>query len=180
MILLDTIPTLESDRLRLRLLKLEDAPALFDYFDKEEVLQYYDLAPFQRIEEAEQLIQIWNKRTTDKQGIRWAITSKDNDLLIGTIGFHNLSIENNRAEIGYDLHPNYWNKGYITEVISTILAFGFNTLKLHRIEAFIDPAHHASRKVLHKNGMQTEGVLRDYFFEKGRFVDAEMLSIINR
>ena len=68
----------------------------------------------------------------------------------------------------------------MTEAIQAIVNYGFEALKLHRIEAFIDPANHASRALLHKNGLETEGVLRDYFFEKERFVDAEMLSILNR
>ncbi|MDM1067370.1 GNAT family N-acetyltransferase [Myroides odoratimimus] len=172
------MPIVKSDRLVLRELRRSDAPQVFEYFSKDEVTEYYDLATFTTVKQAEELIQIWNDRTINGQGLRWAITLKGNDELIGTCGFHSLSSENSRAEIGYEVTPTYWRKGIASEAVALMLEFGFTTLDLHRIEAFIDPAHDASRRVLQKNGMKTEGVLRDYFFEKGRYVDAELLSIL--
>ena len=172
------IPVISSERLVLRELRMSDAQNVFNYFSKDEVTLYYDLATFTSITQAEELIKIWNIRVVEGQGLRWAITLKGSDELIGTCGFHSLSEENSRAEIGYEVTPAYWGKGIASEAVQLMLDFGFNELNLHRIEAFIDPEHHASRRVLLKSGMQTEGVLRDYFFEKGRYVDAELLSII--
>lgn len=173
------LPKLETARLLLRPLVLDDALQIFHNFSQDSVTEFYDLHTFTKIEEAIELINIWNQRTASGEGLRWAIAFKERpDLLIGTCGFHNFSQENNRAEIGYELSPKEWGKGLMTEAIQCIVAYGFETLKLHRIEAFIDPLNHASRALLQKNGMKTEGVLRDYFFEKGRFVDAEMLAIL--
>ncbi|MTG99402.1 MULTISPECIES: GNAT family N-acetyltransferase [Myroides] len=173
-------PIVTIGDLRLRPLKINDDKDLYAYFSKDEVTEFYDLFTFKSTDEATQLIQTWIERTVLKQGIRWAITYKEEDKLVGTCGFHNLSEENNRAEIGYDLHPDLWGKGYMTQIVSFLIEYGFKNMNLHRVEAFIDPSHHASRKVLTKNGMQTEGILRDYFFEKGRFVDAEMIAILNK
>lgn len=174
-----TFPILETDRLVLRQLTAEDSQAIFEYFSQDKVMKYYDLVTFQSIKEAEQLIKLWETRLQTSSGCRWGITLKGvNNKVIGTCGFHSISSEHNRAEIGYEIHPDHWGKGIATEACLALIQHGFNTLKYHRIEAFIDPSHAASRRVLHKSGMQTEGVLRDYFFEKGRFVDAEMLSIL--
>lgn len=171
---------LDTNRLHLRPLTHNDADALFAYFKLEEVMTYYDLAPFKLREEAENLINIWNNRFINNEGCRWAITLKENtSIAIGTCGFHNISKENNRAEIGYELDPNFWDKGIATEVSKKLIEYGFNTLKYRRLEAFIHPHHSASRNVLHKSGMETEGILREYFYEKGVFVDAEILSILN-
>ncbi|MCV2504066.1 MAG: GNAT family N-acetyltransferase, partial [Neisseriaceae bacterium] len=115
-----------------------------------------------------------------KRAIRWGIVLKENNQVIGTCGYHNFQEEHSRAEIGYDLNPDYWQKGYMTEAITAIQKYGFKKLKLHRIEAFIFPDNLASRKLLEKVGLQSEGVLRDYFFEKGRFVDGEIFSILIR
>ncbi|HIW06370.1 MAG TPA: GNAT family N-acetyltransferase [Candidatus Ignatzschineria merdigallinarum] len=173
------IPKLETARLLLRPLVLDDALRIFHNFSQDCVTEFYDLSTFTKMEEAIDLINNWNQRTANGEGLRWAITYKETpELLIGTCGFHNFSKENNRAEIGYELSPEEWGKGVMTEAIREMIAYGFETLELHRIEAFIDPLNHASRKLLQKDGMKTEGVLRDYFFEKGRFVDAEMLSIL--
>ncbi|WP_353120303.1 GNAT family protein [Myroides odoratus] len=174
-------PTLQTDRLFLRALHFTDAPALFDYFSKDEVTDFYDLPTFQAIHEAQELLLAWQERYQNQDAIRWAITLQDHpSKLIGTCGFHNFSIENARAEIGYELHPNFWRTGIMTEAIQALIPFGFEAFDLHRIEAFIDPANISSRKLLEKVGLQAEGVLRDYFFEKGKFVDAEIFSLLKR
>lgn len=171
---------LTTQRLHLRPLTLADAESLFSYFSIDEVMTYYDLETFKSVEEAKKLINIWNDRFKNDESCRWAITLKeDTSRAIGTCGFHNLSKENNRAEIGYEFHPDYWGKGLATEASKKLIDYGFNTLHYRRLEAFIDPRHGASKKVLQKSGMETEGVLREYFFEKGVFVDAEILSILN-
>lgn len=174
-------PTIQTDRLVLRALHFTDAPALFDYFSRDEVTEFYDLPTFQSIQEAHELLLAWQERYQNQDSIRWAITLKERpDQLIGTCGFHNFSKENARAEIGYELHPQFWRTGIMTEAIAAIIPFGFETFELNRIEAFIDPSNISSRKLLEKVGLQSEGVLRDYFFEKGKFVDGELFSILKR
>ena len=111
-------PIIKSDRLVLRELRRSDAPQVFEYFSKDEVTEYYDLATFTTVEQAEELIQIWNDRTINGQGLRWAITLEGNDTLIGTCGFHSLSPENSRAEIGYEVTPAYWGKGIASEAVA--------------------------------------------------------------
>lgn len=177
----ENFPILNTARLHLRQIQPSDAEALFSYFSKDEVTEFFDLPTFQDIAEAQELVKTWQDRYDRKDTIRWAICLKENpDELIGTCGFHNFSNEHFRAEIGYELHPRFWQKGMMTEVITCILDYGFSELKLNRIEAFIDPANIASRKLLEKVGLSSEGVLRDYFFEKGRFVDAEMFALLKK
>ncbi|WP_300669121.1 GNAT family protein [Soonwooa sp.] len=181
MINIETFPILTTERLVLRELKVSDAEALFSYFSKDEVTIYYDLYTFTSVEEADDLIKTWQERWQKKDTIRWAICLKNNpEKLIGTCGFHNFSPPNFRAEIGYELHPDFWQKGLMTEAIACILNFGFETLQLHRIEAFIDPENISSRKLLEKVKLQSEGILRDYFFEKERFVDAEIFALLKK
>jgi ribosomal-protein-alanine N-acetyltransferase len=52
-------------------------------------------------------------------------------------------------------------------------------MKLHRVDAFIDPSNISSEKLLNSLNFKDEGTLRDYFFEKGRFVDAKIFGLIN-
>ncbi|MDR2274748.1 MAG: GNAT family N-acetyltransferase [Sphingobacterium sp.] len=176
-----TFPILSSERLYLRPIQDSDATALFSYFSKEEVTLYFDLPTFQHINEAYALIKTWQDNFIKKEAIRWAICLKDNpDQLIGSCGFHNFSTEHFRAEIGYELHPDFWQQGLMTEAISTIISFGFENYKLNRIEAFIDPDNLASRRLLEKMTLTSEGILHDYFFEKGRFVDGEIFALLKR
>ncbi len=173
------LPELISPRLRLRALTLQDAEAIYDYFSQDIVTEYYDLETFTCLQEAEHLIQIWHARFTQQTSLRWGIVLQETNKLIGTCGLHHFSMENSRAELGYELHPAYWQQGLMTEALEAVLEYGFKTFNLHRIEAFIDPANDASLGLLQKLGFESEGILRDYFFEKGRFVNAQILSKLN-
>ncbi|RLQ91083.1 GNAT family N-acetyltransferase [Falsibacillus albus] len=169
---------LDTEHLKLRQINMEDAPKMYANFSLDEVTKYYDLETFQSIEQAEQLIQKLLRGFAAGKQIRWAITIKPHHELIGTIGFHEIEREHRKAEIGYEIHPDFWGRGIVTEAIKEIVRFGFEEMDLNRMEAFYDPENIASQKVLHKNGFVFEGVLRKRFFEKGQFVDAAISSII--
>lgn len=173
-------PKLETERLILRQLQPSDAPALFHYFSKDEVMKYYDLDTFSELEQAENLISLFNERYTAKQGIRWGITQKADDVVIGTCGYHNVRTEHSKAEIGYELSPAFWQQGIMTEAVQAIIEFGFSQWNLNRIEAFINPENEGSRKLLTKIGLREEGFLKEYFFEKGCFVDAVIFAILRK
>lgn len=174
------IPTLTTSRLTLRPVQPTDAEDLYNFYSVDEITKFYDLITYNSISETQNIIDLWLERESKKIGCRWAILINDQDERpIGTCGFHNQSKDNSRIEIGYELHPRYWNNGYATEACRELIKFGFNELKIHRIEAYIDPKHNISRNVLYKLGMTTEGVLRDYFYERGKYVDAEILSLLN-
>ncbi|MEC0330212.1 GNAT family protein [Paenibacillus macerans] len=174
-------PQLETERFVLRKLTTEDAEDLFQYFSNDEVTKYYDLDRFDSLRQAEELIQNWNIRYLERRGFRWAITVKsEGDRVIGTCGFHNWSQEHYKAEIGYELDPEYWRQGVMSEVLQEILRFGFEDLGLNRIEAFIDPDNIRSRYLLEKIGFHEEGYLKECFFEKNQFVDAVLFALLNK
>jgi [ribosomal protein S5]-alanine N-acetyltransferase len=79
-----------------------DAEAVFQIFADDEVARFYDLAALTDIGQASQLIIRQADRFTQQTGLRWGITQKDHDTVIGTCGymFHKPSF---RAELGYDL-----------------------------------------------------------------------------
>ncbi|MDQ0157988.1 GNAT family N-acetyltransferase [Robertmurraya andreesenii] len=174
----ETFPVLETARLRLRNLEVTDAPSIFRYFSMDKVMEYYDLETFTSQQQAIDLIEGLLFRYETGRQIRWGITLKDDNVIIGSCGFHALEEQHLKVEIGYDLHPDYWSKGIMTEVIQKVVDFGFRVMELNRIEAFYDPMNIASRKVLEKNGFQYEGTLRKRFLNKGKFVDAVLSSLL--
>ncbi|SMF79353.1 ribosomal-protein-alanine N-acetyltransferase [Paenibacillus uliginis N3/975] len=173
-----TFPTIETERLILRQLRPEDSVDLYNYFSKDEVTEFYDLDSFTELQQAESLIRIFNDRFITQQGIRWGITLKTEDKVIGTCGFHNWSKKHFKAEIGYELSPEYWGIGVMTEVLREVINFGYKELELNRIEAFTYPDNIKSRKLLEKSGLSEEGYLKKYYYVKQRFVDAVIFSII--
>ncbi|WP_077214338.1 GNAT family N-acetyltransferase [Bacillus dakarensis] len=174
----EDFPVLETERFYLRKIELTDAKSIFNYFSKNEVTKFYDLETFSSEQEAIELIHSLLYRYKAKKQIRWGIQPKDRLGIIGSCGFHALELEHFKAEIGYELHPDYWNKGIMTEVIQRVVEYGFTNLELNRVEAFYEPLNHGSQKVLEKNGFKIEGILKKRFLEKGKFVDAAIAAVL--
>lgn len=175
-----TLPVIETDRLILRSIEYADVEALFAYFSRDEVTRYYDLDSFDDRDQALALIQNWKDRYERQEVVRWGITLESSDLLIGTCGYHNLKKKHLKAEIGYDLHPEYWGQGFMKEAVSAILTYGFKQMDLNRVEALVHVDNSASRQLLDKSGFKQEGVLREGLMKNKSAVDAALYSILKR
>lgn len=173
-------PVLETERLILRQLAPDDAKDLFEYFSQDQVMEYYDLETFKTLDDAQRIIHHFNSEFEKGKGFRWALQLKSEDKVIGTCGYHNWHREHFRAEIGYELNPQFWRQSYMKEAILPILTYGFESMGLHRVDAFTDPANISSEKLLSSLNFREEGILKDYFFEKGRFVEAKIFGLINQ
>ncbi|MHA6261384.1 GNAT family N-acetyltransferase [Sporosarcina sp. CAU 1771] len=178
MIEVDEFPVLETDRLILRQVTNDDAKNLLTYFSDTDVVKYYGLEPFKSIDEALDEIS-WYKSIFEKgTGIRWGISLKGSDKIIGSCGFFNKVVEHSRTEIGYELSKEYWGKGIAGEALESVVKYGFQNLQLERIEALLEPANLASLKLLDKMGFEREGLLRHYEFTCGKFDDLYIYSIL--
>ena len=171
-------PIIETERLRLREITCEDAANLFRCFSNDHVTQYYGLEPFSTVEQAESLIEIFSTNYKEKRGIRWGIERKDAIGLIGTIGFNAWSPKHKRAEIGYEIHPDYWRKGYTKEAITEVLSFGFNEMELNRIGAIVFIENEASNQLLTTVGFHKEGVLKEYMYQQGKAYDTYVYAML--
>lgn len=89
----------------------------------------------------------------------WAVTLLADGSLVGAIGLM-LVRAHHRAEIGYWISTAAWGRGYATEATRSIIAFGFEALGLHRIEAHHFLENPASGRVMRNAGMRPEGVHR--------------------
>jgi [ribosomal protein S5]-alanine N-acetyltransferase len=171
-------PVLTTERFILRRMEEKDAGEVFDYFSKDEVTKYYDLESFTEESQAVEIIDRWNARFEKNEGIRWGIADKELGKIIGSCGYHSWEKEHYKAEIGFEVHPDYWRQGVMSEVLKPIIQYGFESMSLNRIEAFYDPENTASKECLFKAGFIFEGVLRKAAFEKGVFCDAAVCSIL--
>jgi len=97
--------------------------------------------------------------------------------LCGAIGLA-VNIEDRHAELGYWIGVPFWNCGYCTEAARAVLAFGFETLRLHRIHAAHFVSNPASGRVLSKLGMKQEGQLREHILKWGDFLDVVVYGIL--
>ncbi|ANY71724.1 GNAT family N-acetyltransferase [Paenibacillus ihbetae] len=172
-------PILETERLHLREITPDDAPAIFRCFSDQEVTRYYGQEAFTTLEQAEQLIDLFAKNRLERRGIRWGIELKDRKGLVGTIGFNAWAPKHKRAEIGYELHPDYWRQGYAREAASAVLSFGFQQLGLDRVGAVVFIDNKASHALLIRLGFEMEGVLRKYIHQNGKSYDTNVYSLIH-
>ena len=164
-------PVLTTDRFVLRQTVPTDAEAFFAYLSDTEVMRYYGGEPHQSVEETRAFLQRLQGNFGQRKGIRWAITFKDEDRLIGTCGLYHFDPDFHHGEIGYDLHRDFWGQGIMREAASAILTFAFTDLDLHRVEANIDIANERSKGLLLKLGFTYEGNLRERFSFRGQFED---------
>jgi len=175
---LQTFPLLETERLVLRQMEREDAKDIFLFLADEETMRFYD-PPFIQFEQAEKSILRHQKRFTDQEAIRWGITLKGKDKVVGNCGY-SWDAENFGAVLSYILAKPYWNKGIMSEALAAILHFGFDSCQLHRIEAQVALPNHASAQVLRKLGFQEEGLLRERLYVDNQFYDEKMFALLNK
>ena len=172
-------PLLTTERLLLRQVDETDAGQVLLLRSDEVSMQFLDKPRMQSLTEAELLIRKINADVTANEGITWAIVLKENpSLLIGTIGLWRIIKDHYRAEIGYMLLPEYFNKGYMKEAINEVIKFSFYKLNLHSIEAHINPANTASAAVLKNTGFIQEAYFRENFYYKGVFKDTVVYSLV--
>lgn len=173
-----SFPQLTTENLILRETNLADASAIFEIFADNEITKYHDVETVTNLEQIRFLIERRATRFQNQQGIRWGIARKEDNIIIGSCGY---SIKNAyQAEIGYELARKHWQKGLMTEALSAIIQWGFQTLTLNRIEAFVMPENVASIKLLAKLEFVEEGLLREYGFWKGKFHDLKIFSLLKR
>ena len=171
---------LETERLVLRRVTESDYPEIMELRGNPETMKYIPRPLVTTKEEALHHFKMIDDKIESNEGINWAITYKDNPKLIGIIGHYRIKPEHFRAEVGYMLLPEYHGKGIISEAIKEVVNYGFNEMKLHSIEAIIDPENFGSARVLEKNNFVKEAHLKENEFYEGRFLDTVIYSILNK
>ena len=174
----DAFPVLETERLILREITPDDAEEILRIFADPRVIRYWGAAPMASIEEAYGKIAGITAAFREKFGIRWAITRRGSNRLIGSCGHWRLIKQHRRAEIGYELAPEHWGQGLMPEAVGAILRFGFERMGLHSVEAQIEPDNQGSRRVLEKLGFVQEGYFRENSYFDGTFTDTAVFSLL--
>ncbi len=172
------LPTLETDRLMLRKISMDDAADMFEYASDPEIARYVTWDAQKSIEDSKAFISWVLEQYANGQVAPWGVVLKENGKLIGTCDFVYWNTNHARAEVGYAMSRQYWGQGLTPEAVRAILAFGFDKMRLNRIEARCNVPNTASARVMEKVGMQFEGILRQQMFTKGNYDDLKMYSIL--
>lgn len=143
-------PVLKTERLTLRQLVSSDDKEIFALRSDDNVNKYLDRKPSKSIDDAKNFIQTINENIQRNDSIYWAITLNGTNKLIGTICLFDFSDDNSKAEIGYELLPDFQGKGIMQEATSKVIAFGIQDIGLNSIEAYTHSENESSARLLKK------------------------------
>ncbi|MGP4039789.1 GNAT family N-acetyltransferase [Gracilibacillus sp. D59] len=172
------LPTLETKRLFLRKVSLDDVHDIYAYGSNEEVSKFVTWETHKSLDETQAFVQYILSLYKNNNIAPWAIELKDTQKMIGTIDFVSWDTSQYIAEIGYVISQDYWGKGIVTEAAKEVIAFGFNHMELERIQAKCLVENIGSARVMEKAGMTFEGELRKAVFSKGKHWDVKIYSIL--
>ena len=172
-------PVLQTSRVMLRKLEMDDAPEVFKLRSDPALMKYIPRSLAVNIDDAIDHIEMIQGMVTKNEGINWVICEKaDVSTFLGIIGIYRMDIKNWRAEVGYMLHSQHHGNGYISESLNKVLSYTFHQLQFHSIQALIDPDNVASENVLIKCGFTKEAHLREHEYFEGIFLDTVIYSIL--
>lgn len=174
------LPPLQTERLLLRRMGAGDAEDLFSYASDPEVTRYVVWETHCSLADSLAFLQYTEEQYRKKEVSSWGMVLRESGRLIGTVGFVNWLPPHARAEIGFVLGRRWWGRGLMSEAVRAVLRFGFERMRLNRIQARCYLANTASARVMEKVGMTFEGIVREQLYEKGAFRDLKLYSILRR
>lgn len=172
------MPTLHTERLSLRAMHIIDAEDMYDYAKRPEVTKYLLWREHEDIYFTRDYLRYIGQRYALGDFYDWAIIERESRRMIGTCGFAKIDTQNNSAEIGYVLNPDFHRRGFGSEAVKRILKFGFEELGLNRIEARFMLGNEASLALMKSVGMTFEGYMRDLMLVKGSYRTIGIASIL--
>ncbi len=145
-------PKLTTNRLILRQAISKDINSIFFLRSNTEVMKYINRPVITEKREAEDFLEKITNEMEANESLLWAITVDNKPGMIGAISLWNFSDDLRTAEVGYSLHPDFQNRGIMSEALLAVLKFGFETLCFQTIEAFTNRWNESSKQLLLKNG----------------------------
>lgn len=157
---------IETDRLILKNIGIEDRDFIFSQFSDEVVNRYlFDAEPVADIQEADEIIAFYLEPEPRFQH-RWILVKKSDGTKMGTCGFHCWNPQEGKVEIGYDLKEEHWGKGYMQEAMHEIISFAMNQMRIKEINACIYIDNQRSNHLVEKLGFILSGSMNQTFRDK--------------
>lgn len=171
-------PIIRGERVYLRPAERDDIPTFVRWFNDADVLANLAMsAPISGAGEA-----AWFERMLAAQGVtdyHFVICLLADHRPIGTIGLHEISFVNGRAEFGIAIgERSEWNKGHGTDATRAICDFGFGELRLERIGLFVYEGNDRGRRAYQKAGFRHEGTMRRAHFSRGEHHDVHVMGLL--
>lgn len=167
-----------GEKVRLRPIERDDLPRFVAWFADPEVRRHLLVyLPFSLAQE-ERWFEDLQGRLERQEALVLAIETAEG-VHIGNLGLHAIDWKNRSAELGILIGEKaYWNQGYGTDAIRTLLGLAFREMNLHRIFLRVDADNARGLRCYEKVGFRQDGTLRDAVFKEGRYLDQHVMSIL--
>jgi RimJ/RimL family protein N-acetyltransferase len=171
---------LETDRLSLRMMTVDDVDDITAYQSLEVVCRHLLFEPRTRDEVAQKVAEHAAATTLAGDGDYWQLAVERAGRVIGDVYFTIRSVEHETGEIGWTLHPEFGGRGFMTEAARAVLAVAFDTIGLHRVIANLDPRNTASIALCRRLGMREEAYHVEDYWSKGEWTDSGIYALLAR
>jgi RimJ/RimL family protein N-acetyltransferase len=167
-----------GDRIRLRAIEREDIPTFVRWFNDPEVRRF--LLMYQPMSRASE--ERWFEGLLDRRDdYLFAIEASVGDqwVHIGNCGLDKIDWKNRHAVLGIVIGEKaFWDKGYGTDAVRTVLRFAFHELNLHRVELEVFDYNPRAQRCYEKAGFRLEGTRRQALFRDGEYHDVHLMSVL--
>ncbi|MCD1146605.1 GNAT family N-acetyltransferase [Peptoniphilus sp. KCTC 25270] len=152
--------------------------AFKNWTSDEKVTEFLRWPTHKDITITQRVLEDWIDNYKNENYYQWAIELKEISEPIGSISVVDMDDKTDKVHIGYAIGSNWWNQGITSEAFKGIIPFLFEEIKVQRIESQHDPNNPNSGKVMLKNGLTFEGILRQADWSNKGIVDASMYSLL--
>jgi [ribosomal protein S5]-alanine N-acetyltransferase len=170
--------TMDTQRLRLRPLRMDDAEDFFEIWSDNEAMRYFSFQPMHSIAQAEERIASKLQFSADRRDLICVVELQSTGEVVGDCALFNGVAHSQRAEIGFCLKRKHWGNGYMVEATAALIAHGFEQVGLRRLEADVDPRNQSSINLLERLGFKREGFLRERWMINGEAMDTVLYGLL--
>ncbi len=161
---------------RLRAPERGDLPVFVRWINDPEVVEFLQFEPPMSIEDEE----IWFQHMIQSKDRTFVIETKEGRL-IGNIGLIGMDWRNRKTDIGIMIgEKDAWDHGYGTDAIMVMLRYLFEELNLNRVGLYVDVHNDRAQRCYEKCGLSKEGIVRQFRFKDGRYIDSVQMSILRQ
>ena len=170
-------PPLTTERLLLKPVVSEDQQFIFEGLSHPDVIRHFGVH-YESFEATKRQMDWYAKAYAEDTGGPWKIIEKTSGEKLGVVAYYFHKHEHRKAEVGFWLFPQHWNKGFVSEALQAVIDYCRYEKDIHRLEAFVEEENKASSKVLEKAGFLCEGKMRDCEIKNGRFISLLVYALL--
>ncbi len=158
---------LQTQRLFLRPIRVQDAADIFVGRRDPEVMRYWDWPPQQTVDQVRSIIQNHMAEIDGGATLWWVVTKSPRGPAIGEVDLSDIDLHHKRAEVGFLFRRAAWGQGYAHEAMERVIRYAFDEFGLERLWARFHAGNEGSRRLLEKLGFVHEGTLRGHVLRDG-------------